>query len=92
MTAFDQMVEKFHLTDTNGAAPDEKSGRINLLNWDGKSTSGLLPTAGGSANGAGANGATSNGGNGAAANGTAIPAGNGATPGSPSVTVNGAAQ
>nr|WP_077041626.1 nitrate reductase subunit beta [Rhodococcus sp. MTM3W5.2] len=45
MTAFDVMADKFHLTeqvaDTNSdAAPDNKSGRINLLNWDGKSTRG----------------------------------------------------
>src|SRR5690606_33936135 len=58
MTAFDQMVEKFSLTDTNEAAPEEKSGRINLLNWDGKSTSGLLPSANG--NGANGNGSAGN--------------------------------
>ncbi|WP_028478174.1 nitrate reductase subunit beta [Nocardia sp. CNY236] len=46
MTAFDQMVEKFHLTDTNDAAPQGKSARINLLNWDGRSTEGLMPSAG----------------------------------------------
>ncbi|MGH3431471.1 MAG: nitrate reductase subunit beta, partial [Thermocrispum sp.] len=42
MTALDQMAEKFHLTDTNGAGPQEKNGRINLLNWDGKTTEGLF--------------------------------------------------
>ena len=42
--ALDQMVEKFHLTDTNGAAPEAKSDRINLLNWDGNgSPEGLFP-------------------------------------------------
>ncbi|MFB8009017.1 nitrate reductase subunit beta [Nocardia sp. NPDC056000] len=51
MTAFDVMAEKFHLTDTNGAAPEEKSTRVNLLNWDGKSANGLLPTRNGNANG-----------------------------------------
>lgn len=45
MTAFDQIVDKFHLTDTNGAAPQAKSDRINLLNWDGKDTAGLVPGA-----------------------------------------------
>jgi nitrate reductase / nitrite oxidoreductase, beta subunit len=44
MTAFDAMVDKFHLTDTNGAPPEPKSTRINLLNWDGRSTDGLVPT------------------------------------------------
>lgn len=44
MTAYDYMADKFHLSDTNGAAPEEKSNRINLLNWDGKQTDGLLPT------------------------------------------------
>jgi nitrate reductase beta subunit len=64
MTAFDQMVEKFHLTDSNDAAPQEKSSRINLLNWDGKSTDGLLPS-NGAANGNGhANGHTNGSGNG----------------------------
>jgi nitrate reductase beta subunit len=47
MTAFDTMAEKFHLTDsltdTNGAGPEEKRGRINLLNWDGRRTDGLFP-------------------------------------------------
>jgi nitrate reductase beta subunit len=43
MTAFDAMAEKFHLTDTNGATPPEKDGRVNLLNWDGQSTNGLFP-------------------------------------------------
>ncbi|WP_067536072.1 nitrate reductase subunit beta [Nocardia crassostreae] len=52
MTAFDYMADKFHLTDANGAAPEEKSNRVNLLNWDGKSTKGLLPTNGNGANGA----------------------------------------
>ncbi|MBP1158726.1 nitrate reductase beta subunit [Rhodococcus sp. PvR044] len=59
MTAFDVMADKFHLTelavDTNsGVAPDNKSGRINLLNWDGKSTRGLIPAAAGSGTGPGA--------------------------------------
>ncbi|MFD6215143.1 4Fe-4S dicluster domain-containing protein, partial [Nocardia salmonicida] len=64
MTAFDQVVEKFSLSDVNQAAPEEKSGRINLLNWDGRSTSGLLPgangkekTGNGAGNGNGSNGA-----------------------------------
>ncbi|GDY33395.1 nitrate reductase subunit beta [Gandjariella thermophila] len=43
MTAFDAIADRFHLTDTNGAAPDDKAGRINLLNWDGRSTTGLFP-------------------------------------------------
>jgi len=43
MTALDVMSEKFHLTDTNDAAPQHKSSRVNLLDWDGKSTAGLLP-------------------------------------------------
>jgi nitrate reductase / nitrite oxidoreductase, beta subunit len=47
MTAFDVMDDKFHLTqqpaDGNGAAaPADKTRRINLLNWDGKSTNGLF--------------------------------------------------
>jgi nitrate reductase / nitrite oxidoreductase, beta subunit len=46
MTAFDAMDDKFHLTDTNGAAaPVDKAHRINLLNWDGKSTNGLFAPA-----------------------------------------------
>jgi nitrate reductase beta subunit len=50
MTAFDVMDDKFHLTahpsDTNGAAaPADKARRINLLNWDGKSTNGLFSPA-----------------------------------------------
>jgi nitrate reductase beta subunit len=49
MTAFDAMDNKFHLTaqpaDLNGAAaPADKGHRINLLNWDGKTTNGLFPT------------------------------------------------
>ncbi|MDG3013012.1 nitrate reductase subunit beta [Speluncibacter jeojiensis] len=44
MTAFDAVAERFHLTDTNDAAPQEKDRRINLLNWDGRTTDGLLPT------------------------------------------------
>jgi nitrate reductase beta subunit len=57
MTAFDVMDEKFHLTqqaaDSNGAAaPADKGRRINLLNWDGKSTNGLFPVhTNGAANG-----------------------------------------
>ncbi|MFY9805953.1 MAG: nitrate reductase subunit beta [Pseudonocardiaceae bacterium] len=71
MTAFDVMDDKFHLTqqpaDGNGAAaPVDKERRINLLNWDGKSTNGLfaaVPAHGPPTNGAGngaahANGAT----------------------------------
>ncbi len=47
MTAFEVMDDKFHLTvqpaDSNGAAaPADKGGRINLLNWDGKTTNGLF--------------------------------------------------
>ncbi len=48
MTAFDVMDDKFHLTqqpadDGNAvAAPVDKARRINLLNWDGKSTNGLF--------------------------------------------------
>ncbi|RMI35176.1 nitrate reductase subunit beta [Nocardia stercoris] len=43
MTAFDIVNEKFELSDTNSATPENKSTRINLLNWDGKSTAGLMP-------------------------------------------------
>ncbi|MGH4025767.1 MAG: 4Fe-4S dicluster domain-containing protein, partial [Pseudonocardiaceae bacterium] len=57
MTAFDVMDDKFHLTqqqaDSNGAAPQDKERRINLLNWDGKSTNGLFartPDTNGAAN------------------------------------------
>ncbi len=50
MTAFDVMAEKFHLTDANGAAPEQKSGRVNLLNWDGRSQDGLLPARNGNGN------------------------------------------
>jgi nitrate reductase beta subunit len=68
MTAFDVMDDKFHLTqqpaDGNGAAaPVDKERRINLLNWDGKSTNGLfaaVPAHGPQTNGAAhTNGATS---------------------------------
>jgi nitrate reductase beta subunit len=60
MTAFDVMDDKFHLTqqpaDGNGAAaPVDKERRINLLNWDGKSTNGLfaaVPAHGPQSNGA----------------------------------------
>jgi nitrate reductase beta subunit len=60
MTAFDVMDDKFHLTqqpaDGNGvAAPADKERRINLLNWDGKSTNGLFaatPHTNGAGNGA----------------------------------------
>jgi nitrate reductase beta subunit len=50
MTAFDVMDDKFHLTqqpaDGNGvAAPVNKARRVNLLNWDGKSTNGLFAAA-----------------------------------------------
>src|ERR1700741_2302445 len=48
MTAFDAMADKFHLTDGDGSANSEangaKSRRVNLLNWDGRSTDGLVPT------------------------------------------------
>ena len=49
MTAFDVMADKFHLTDGNSNdngtdnGDRSKSGR-NLLNWDGKSTDGLVPS------------------------------------------------
>ncbi|MBD8506793.1 nitrate reductase subunit beta [Hoyosella sp. G463] len=44
MTAFDAMADKFHLLDdTNTAAPADKSGRVNLLNWDGRTTDGIVP-------------------------------------------------
>ncbi|MGW6693004.1 nitrate reductase subunit beta [Rhodococcus sp. NPDC054953] len=45
MTAFDVVADKFHLVgeDTNTAAPENKERRINLLNWDGRSTDGLVP-------------------------------------------------
>jgi nitrate reductase beta subunit len=60
MTAFEVMDDKFHLrrqpTDSNGAAaPADKGLRINLLNWDGKSTNGLFPAqTNGAGNGAAA--------------------------------------
>ncbi|MGW4773026.1 nitrate reductase subunit beta [Nocardia sp. NPDC004278] len=88
MTAFDTMVEKFHLTDANDAAPEQKSTRVNLLNWDGRSTEGLVPAAT-SGNGHGTNGSAENGAangmngsiNGSAAtNGSAAPTPTGATP------------
>ncbi|MCV7112258.1 nitrate reductase subunit beta [Mycolicibacterium setense] len=44
MTAYDTMVDKFHLTNTNDAVPQGDPTRVNLLNWDGRSTDGLLPT------------------------------------------------
>ncbi|MFD0206115.1 MULTISPECIES: nitrate reductase subunit beta [Saccharothrix] len=56
MTAFDVMAEKFQLTDTNGAAPPDKAKRINLLDWDGVSTTGLFPGNGRSGNGSSGNG------------------------------------
>ncbi|PSL52147.1 respiratory nitrate reductase beta subunit [Saccharothrix carnea] len=56
MTAFDVMTEKFQLTDTNGAAPPDKTKRINLLDWDGVNTSGLFPGSGSSGNGSSGNG------------------------------------
>jgi nitrate reductase / nitrite oxidoreductase, beta subunit len=43
MTAFDTMADKFHLT-ANGDANGDKPRRVNLLNWDGRSTDGLVPT------------------------------------------------
>jgi nitrate reductase beta subunit len=42
MTAFDAMADKFHLTKNAGNG--SKPGRVNLLNWDGKSTNGLVPS------------------------------------------------
>jgi nitrate reductase / nitrite oxidoreductase, beta subunit len=50
MTAFDAMAEKFHLTNGNGNGNGSngngngKPARVNLLNWDGRSTDGLVPT------------------------------------------------
>jgi len=46
MSAFDAMADKFHLTATatDGVAPRAKSARVNLLNWDGKSPDGLVPS------------------------------------------------
>ncbi|MGH3477522.1 MAG: 4Fe-4S dicluster domain-containing protein, partial [Nocardioidaceae bacterium] len=57
MTAFDVMDDKFHLTeqpaDANGAAaPADKGRRINLLNWDGKTTNGLFAATPPNTNGA----------------------------------------
>jgi nitrate reductase / nitrite oxidoreductase, beta subunit len=47
MTAFDVLADKYHLTNgntnSNGNGNGTKSGRVNLLNWDGKSTNGLVP-------------------------------------------------
>jgi nitrate reductase / nitrite oxidoreductase, beta subunit len=47
MTAYDAMADKFHVTNGNGNGTDNgdrsRSGR-NLLNWDGKSTDGLVPS------------------------------------------------
>ncbi|WP_229675703.1 nitrate reductase subunit beta [Hoyosella rhizosphaerae] len=44
MTAFDAMADKFHLLeDANTAAPEDKKARVNLLNWDGESTYGIVP-------------------------------------------------
>ncbi|QIS04190.1 nitrate reductase subunit beta [Nocardia brasiliensis] len=75
MTAYDTINTKFHLTDTNNATPQEKTTRINLLNWDGKSTSGLLPSAKNGTTGAEEpNGTNGNG---------APPNGNGTVPGEP---------
>ncbi len=44
-TAFEVVADKFHLLeDANGAGPEYKEGRVNLLNWDGRSgSSGLMP-------------------------------------------------
>ncbi|MBV9313645.1 MAG: nitrate reductase subunit beta [Pseudonocardia sp.] len=53
MTAFDAVAEKFHLTDTNGAGPNGKNGRINLLNWDGRNIDGLFPARAGTNEGGG---------------------------------------
>jgi nitrate reductase / nitrite oxidoreductase, beta subunit len=50
MTAYDAMAEKFHLTNGNGTSKGNGNGNgakprtVNLLNWDGKSTDGLVPT------------------------------------------------
>jgi len=47
MTAFDAMADKFHLTNGNGGNGNGSNGepaRVNLLNWDGRSTDGLVPT------------------------------------------------
>ena len=44
MTAFDAMADKFHLVDTNSAVPKDDPTRVNLLNWDGRSPDGLVPT------------------------------------------------
>jgi nitrate reductase beta subunit len=56
MTAFDAMADKFHLTNGNGTngngtngngangnGTNGKPARVNLLNWDGRSTDGLVP-------------------------------------------------
>jgi len=48
MTAFDAMAEKFHLTaepsngSSNGTGNGRPGRRVNLLNWDGKTTDGLF--------------------------------------------------
>jgi nitrate reductase beta subunit len=44
MSAFDAMADKFHLVDTNSAVPKDDPTRVNLLNWDGRSPDGLVPT------------------------------------------------
>ncbi len=65
MTAFDVTSEKFALVDANIAAPEEKASRINLLNWNGGSTEGLVPSRNGeSGNGNGAHGPGTANGNG----------------------------
>jgi len=44
MSAFDAMADKFHLVDTNSAVPKDDPTRVNLLNWDGRSPDGLVPS------------------------------------------------
>jgi nitrate reductase beta subunit len=44
MSAFDAMADKFHLVDTNSAVPKDDPTRVKLLNWDGRSPDGLVPT------------------------------------------------
>lgn len=45
MSAYDDVAERFGPTDTNEAAPQAKAHRINLLDWDGAATDGLMPAA-----------------------------------------------
>src|ERR1700741_5072284 len=44
ITAFDPMADKFHPTGANGDANGDNPRRVNLLNWDGRSPDGLVPT------------------------------------------------